>query len=276
MLNPSPLSDEIREKISFIHSGCPLTASYRYRAKMPAEALGIPLNRWGDGILVLSKPTEQEVSFASYYKKKGRTKIVADFCDDHFDRAHYRALLELADRIVVPTANMAGRIKWDTQIIPDPYEFEEVEPHCNGNRLLWFGHGSNLHSFQRIVPGLMDTFHLVSNVEGTIPWSMETMVNEFALADIVLMPATKDYKSPNRTVESIRQGCFVVAEPHPALEDFPGIWIGDIHEGIEWAKHNPQEANQRTKMAQEYVRNNFSPCIQATAWKNLLMELAST
>jgi hypothetical protein len=53
----------------------------------------------------------------------------------------------------------------------------------------------------------------------------------------VVIPATAPYKSANRAIEAIRQGCFVVAEPHPALEGFP-IYIGNIKHAIRQRKPN--------------------------------------
>jgi hypothetical protein len=237
----------------------------------------LSINDLSSDILIFSKPIEDDIDLAQNAKRKGK-KIVVDFCDDHFDRfSFYRAMLELADVITCPTKKMAEKIRWDAVVIHDPYEFDECEPHCGGDNLLWFGHKSNLNSFLRIFKQLGESpFRLVSNAPGTIQWSLETMKNEFSRADIVLMPFTKDYKSPNRTIESIRQGCFVVAEPHPSLDDIPGIWIGDIKEGIEWAKQHPLEANQRTKIAQDYVKKQFSPKIVASAWKKVLTELGCT
>jgi hypothetical protein len=90
------------------------------------------------------------------------------------------------------------------------------------------------------------------------------MLEEFARADIVVIPATAPYKSANRAIEAIRQGCFVVAEPHPALEGFP-IYIGNIKEGIEWTK--TQNMSQRILEAQNFVTAKFTPQTLIDKWK---------
>jgi hypothetical protein len=90
------------------------------------------------------------------------------------------------------------------------------------------------------------------------------MLKEFAKADIVIIPATDTYKSANRAIEAIRQGCFVVAEPHPSLEGFP-IYIGNIKKGIEWTRQN--NVNTQLLQAQLFVMENFSPQILQDAWK---------
>ena len=248
-------------------------ASYRYRAQTPAKELGASINDLEADCIIFSKPgTVGQVTLAHALKTQGKTVIV-DVCDDHLGDVTYQDLIRAADFVTCPTEAMAERLlPWaDATVIPDPYEFEEVEPHCKGHRLLWFGHGTNLYSLSRILPDLNGwPLTIVSNVPWAVQWSLEEMQRQFPIADMVVLPATADYKSPNRAIESIRQGCFVVAEPHPSLKGIPGIWIGNIKEGIEWARSNTQEANERTKWAQDSIRERYSPATQANAWRSLL------
>lgn len=266
--------------ISFIHPWGPGSASYRYRAAIPAAELGATINdAQTANVLIYSKPDGVDLMDVKRALGDGK-RVIADFCDDHFDRKEYRDMLRLADEVVCPTQYLADKIKVlgrEAHVIPDPYEYPQVEPHCNGANLLWFGHGSNIESINRL-DGLLDQpVFKVSNITGCHrQWSHEVMLEEFSFADIVLMPATAPYKSCNRTVEAVRQGCFVVAEPHPSLEGFPGIWIGDIKEGIEWARQHPQEANERTKLAQIYVSQMYAPRTVAFAWSRVIQGLAST
>jgi hypothetical protein len=258
----------LANEFSFHHLGNESMASYRYRCKIPAEGLGVPVNEEAD-IYILSKPSSFDMKKKNY---------VADFCDDHFDWPHYQVILKNALLVTCPTEAMKAIIRRQGReaiVIPDPYEYPLEEPHCNGGNLLWYGHGVNIGSIVRIFRKYPEYqgARVVSNVQGAIPWSYETMLEEFKLADIVLMPATKEYKSPNRTIEAIRQGCFVVAEPHPSINDFP-IFIGDIKEGVEWAKSNPQQANQMILEAQSYIER-YSPKIVIDAWRKTL-ESAST
>lgn len=270
---------KMKKSVSFIHNGDLTMASFRYRANNPASSIGASLNDLNAEVVIFSKPQASDIEHAKAIKADGR-KVVVDFCDDHFDWPHYHAMADIADMITCPTKEMA-RILFNhgyiAKIIPDAAEYPLMEPHCNGYNLLWYGHGSNIESLSRILHDISGYYiRVVSNIQNSIPWSLQGMLKEFELADIVLMPATKEYKSPNRTIEAIRQGCFVVAEPHPSINNFPGIWIGDIKEGIEWAVNNPQEARDRTKLAQKYVNSNFSQEHTANVWKKLLMELSST
>jgi hypothetical protein len=255
--------------ISFLHAGGPQMASYRYRVQIPAKSLDAEINQYPADILIFAKPMPHEVELARRAQAEG-SKIVADFCDDHFDEWHYEEMADIADLVTCATPVLAERADHPAYVVPDTYELDELEPHCAGGRLLWFGHKLNSYS---IVPFLdLEDLRIVSNTKGAIPWSTDTVEFELQCADIVLMPATAAYKSPNRTLEAIRSGCFVVAEPHPAINDFP-IWIGDIKEGIEWAKQNPSKANEMTKVAQAFVREKYSPEIQANAWRIALATL---
>lgn len=275
---------------SFVHFGNDSMASYRYRCRIPSAELKIPTNNFGAQVVVFTKPAPEEVAIAEKIQSEGR-KVVADFCDDHFDRPEYVTFARVADAITCPTKAMASRIEnillleheegrstkaQFAHVIPDPSEFPVKEPHCNGSKLLWFGHASNYPSLEHVMSQIDDyPLRIVSNRPDTIQWSMDIMPAEFARADIVIIPATAEYKSANRAVEAIRQGCFVVAEPHPSLNDFPGIWLGNIKEGIEWARQNPQLANERTKLAQAHVES-FAPERVASAWRSLFRELACT
>lgn len=261
------------DRVSFIHGGGPSMASYRYRAEIPAKETGASINDLTAGTLVFAKPTPEDLWEMGKAKARG-ARVIVDFCDDHFDWMHYQEALRLADLVTCPTEKMAEIIKGhgrEAVVIPDPYEYPELLPHCDGTNLLWYGHAVNRASLQRILPDL-DGYPLrvVSNFGGTIPWSPETMLREFVTADMVVIPKTDEYKSCNRAIEATRQGCFVVAEPHPSLNHFPGIWVGGIKEGIEWARQNPQAARQWTQSAQEYVKARFSPQTVASAWRSVI------
>jgi hypothetical protein len=261
--------------VSFIHRGGEEMASYRYRCQIPARELDAKVNDYDADILVFTKPIVGEDELMRRAIARGQT-VIADFCDDHFDSEYAgplcHAMAELADLITCPTEAMRDRLAelgYEAHVVIDPYEFGELEPHCNGPKCLWFGHGTNFKSLERVLPTIYAPLTVVSNIPLALPWSLETMREEFAKADIVLLPSTKSIKSPNRAIEAIRQGCFVVAEPHPSITDFPGIWIGNIAEGITWASQNPSSAREKTRLAQYFVSTRYAPRIQADAWRKL-------
>jgi len=258
--------NELNERTSFIHWGDKNAASWRYRAKIPAGDWASQNDLTAD-TLIFAKPQANELMDMARAKARGAW-VVVDFCDDHFDWLHYQEALRLADAVTCSTTEMARRIKdlgRDATVISDPYEYPEMPPHCNGVNLLWYGHHVNRESLQRILPDLEGyPLRVVSNFDGAIPWSKETMLEEFAQADIVVIPATAPYKSANRAIEAIRQGCYVVAEPHPALEGFP-IYIGNIKEGIEWTRQ--QNMNELVSKAQKFVTAKFTPQTLIDKWK---------
>ena len=256
------------KRTSFIHWGDKTIASWRYRAQIPSEGWAT-LNDFTADTLIFAKPEANELMHMARAKARGAW-VVVDFCDDHFDWVHYKEALRLADAVTCPTEAMAQIIKKhgrDAMVIADPYEYPEAKPHYNGVNLLWYGHGVNKKSLERIMPDLEGyPLRVVSNFGGTIPWSHETMLEEFARADIVIIPKTEEYKSPNRAIEAIRQGCFVVAEPQSSLKNFP-IWLGDIKEGIEWTKQ--QNVNELISKAQKFVTELYTPKILIDKWKTL-------
>jgi hypothetical protein len=231
------------------------------------------VNDLAANVLVFCKPQRQEVIEARVAISKGK-RIVVDICDDWLkEYPWYMEMIRMADAVTCPTHEMANRIYargTEPTIIPDPYEFEQAEPHCAGNRLLWFGHGTNIADLKAALPLLLSyPLRVVSNIPGTIPWSVPTLLDEMAHADIAVFPRYALYKSSNRAIEAIRRGCFVVAEPHPSLEGIPGIWVGNLKGGIEWASRNQGEANRMTGEAQNFASKYHSPSRIGSAWKTI-------
>lgn len=279
-------------RVSFIHKMSMDSASYRYRAFIPSQELGLTMNDLDASTLIFSKIEPQELMEMGRAKARGQ-RVIVDFCDDHFDWMHYAEALRLADAVTCSTDVLRERIAGlgrEATVIPDPWELPLRDPHClfrewetpfplDGPdaiygfkpRLLWFGHHVNRLSLQRILPDIEGyPLRVVSNFGGAIPWKREEMPEHFAWADIVLLPRTEIYKSANRAIEAIRQGCFVVAESHPAWNDIPGIWIGNIKDGIEWAQQNANECNRRISLSQSHIMERYSPKTVASAWKAVI------
>lgn len=171
-------------------------------------------------------------------------------------------------------------------------------------RLLWFGHGSNVGSIIDLLPdiGSLTTLcaveiHLVTSPHPVIAqlcaefnenyapactlrfseWSTDATWQALRDCDMVVIPIQKTdpsklVKSPNRVVEAIWAGRFVVANPIPAYQAFGDFtWLGnDIVDGIRWALEHPGEVKRRIAAGQEYVEKTCSPEVIARQWDTVL------
>jgi hypothetical protein len=115
-----------------------------------------------------------------------------------------------------------------------------------------------------------------TKVPDYIPWSMEAMKENLSSRNIVLLPTMKgaEYKSPNRLVNAMRSGCFVVAQDHPAHREFRKFaWVGNFATGIRWAKHFKDQLNDLVLEGQEYIRERYSPQTIGKKWADLFASM---
>lgn len=106
--------------------------------------------------VVVSKSFHSATEEVAKAARARGARIVADFCDDHFEHpehgAHYRRLAELAEHRVASTPAMAEVIRLQTglnaTVIGDPVEgprgMPMFAPRFPALRIAWFGHPSNL------------------------------------------------------------------------------------------------------------------------------------
>lgn len=259
-------------KVTFKHWGAK-SASGRYRAIIPSrELMSMGVERGNDWLVIGKHGWDWERETAGF----GR--VCFDVCDDHFDDHagdHYRLGIDLADMVTCNSLEMCRIIKAktgrDSVCIPDPYEQPEREPRVH-DHVLWFGHESNLGD---LLPWA-DRFAMLEVVTGggrpgVTWWSPRAMDEAFDRAGVVIIPTGKSMaKSGNRAIEAIRRGLFVVAGYLPAYADL-GVYIGDIGDGVEWALGHREEAMQRIKTSQDYVRDEYSPKRIAGLWKQALL-----
>lgn len=262
-------------KIQFL-SLPPELASSRYRQAIPARELASVGVEIGPGdILIASKHGWDPTDLPAH------RKLVFDVCDDHFADAygtHYRAMIARADAVTCNSEAMRFRIFQETgriaTVIPDPYEFDEVEPSW-GEGLLWFGHTSNLDDLERARPQLSGYRLTVicDGRPGTLAYSRETLLAELARCAIVALPTGKSpCKSANRMIEAIRRGKFVAANPLPAYEMFPQF-VGSLRERIDFAHKQQRRSLWMVRDAQQRVATAYRPSIIACEWYRVLASL---
>jgi hypothetical protein len=230
----------------------------------------------------------------------------------------YVALCGLADCITASTNAMAETIRQRTGrsaiVIDDPFEGPLGEPSFAPRRerlrLAWFGHPVNFDTIVAMMPSLMGlsqvqpvTLHVVSaagagNIEAFLldaegrnqpglctrftPWSPEATWLALSECDLVVVPSLPDVKklvkSPNRVVEPLRAGRFVIAYPLPSYQELREFaWLGaNMASGITWAMANKAAVLERITAGQNYVNHRFAPRAVALRWSSVLEQLVET
>lgn len=228
---------------------------------------------------------------------------------------HLRKMVAAVSGIIASTAKMAEIIRdhtgKDSMVIGDPVEGSRggpaFEPRFPFLKTLWFGHPTNLESLMKIMPELQQFSGTVpislkvvtSPVEGLrehlqqitrnsagrfslelVPWSIEATWKALSETNIVLIPSLdneqKSVKSPNRLVESLWAGRFVVAHPIPAYGRFDdAAWVGNsITEGIRFALDNPELVVKRIAKGQQLVSSHLSSYHIGQLWLRALGDTA--
>jgi glycosyltransferase involved in cell wall biosynthesis len=210
----------------------------------------------------------------------------------------------LADMILEKTGRTAT-------VISEPFEgprgSARWEPAGDRLKLLWFGHWANRSTLDAMIPDLLAfgarrplSLSIVTKAESDlgkafkqfnqshrhrlsmryIEWSPEALWRALADADAVVIPQqisdkVRNAKSPNRLVESMWAGRFVVASPIPAYREF-GAWAA-LHErmsdGLEWALAHGDELRGRIAEAQKYIESRYSPSAIGDLWEGVLKPL---
>jgi hypothetical protein len=238
--------------------------------------------------------------------------VCDDHFSDASDGEQHRAIVTEGDAVSVSSKFLAARVAETTSrpstVIADPYEGSRGEPKWAPGATIvatWFGHPSNLvglaKCFEQIRASGMP-MHLIvvtkgvrevidwcrwASVEGAPrlslefrEWSLQATDRALRQCDVALLPTLTDNryylsKGPNRLVESLWAGRFVVAHRLPAYEDF-GAWAwvnDDVAAGLAWAVGHPREIPGRIAAAQDYIAANFSPQSITRAWEMLLTQV---
>ena len=108
-------------------------------------------------------------------------------------------------------------------------------------------------------------------------WDYELQKQLVSKSDFVLLPVPNDnplvfsYKSPNRVIDSIAQGRYVVTTngvtSYEQFGDFIGL--GSLQKNIKWAMENPKDVISKIKEGQNYIQKYHSPQGIAKQWMSL-------
>jgi glycosyltransferase involved in cell wall biosynthesis len=236
---------------------------------------------------------------------------VFDICDDHFDRENgpfYEAMCKLSDALTCNSANMQERIYEVTgklaRIIPDPITFPKrdfKDVHVDTPNILWFGHKSNLPALIPWIDALPEGMEItvITNTAFAYPkvkaykWKPQLVEKLIAGYDIVVLPSHAGYdivvlpsqtdewakcKSPNRAVDAIQSGCYVVTDSkdiYGDLEMFVDIIKSpeELPEVIEYWKTHQTQIKERVEKGQEFIAEAYNDDVIIDGWLNVLKDL---
>ena len=228
---------------------------------------------------------------------------------------HFCRLVDLADQVIASTETMAEAIRTHTArhsiVITDPVEGPrgkpEFSPRLPALRVVWFGHPLNLDSLAAKADEVIDlsrrlpvrltvvtklstevidflktrfSHSLPHLVMDPIAWSMEATWKALADCDIAWIPTLdndkKAAKSPNRLLEPLWAGRFVVADPVPAYLPFADLVpIGKgLEQSVLEALKDPAATEQRTHAAQQRIARHHSLFACGKLWAQALGDTA--
>lgn len=279
------------------HAGQHL-ASHRMRVEIPAEVLNsyttfkTKISEKGDDtcdINIFHKHFRPEQNITDVVMLNDVSKIIFDVCDDWFDREfgeYYEAMCDAAHVITCNTPHMQNRIYEVTgrlaHICSDPISFPYHPPAVPVEEpsLLWYGHAVNIFS---VVPYFekLSNLTVITNLQLPIGkfkskfWKPGLVEKVIDLYDIVIIPAISTpeakFKSPNRAVDALHSGRFVIAESEEVYGELVKyIFLGPIEEGIKFYKNNPDKVKDMIKQGQQYVLDNYNHKTICEQWVSAL------
>ena len=108
-------------------------------------------------------------------------------------------------------------------------------------------------------------------------WDYELQKEMVSKSDFVLLPVPNNnplvisFKSPNRVIDSIAQGKYVITtygvNSYNQYGDFIGM--GSLKENVKYAVNNPKIVISKIKEAQKYIKKHHSPELIAKQWMSL-------
>lgn len=281
-------------------------ASSRLRALLPSKKFGKVISNISDvkddDVIVFSKKSSiPEIQ----YVVDRNIKFIFDICDDQFKDPVYVNLFSYAcsncDLIAVPTQKMKELVEYYTNkktfIVTDPYERGRRQPSFSPSdvlKIFFFGCVDNFSTvpWQDIVNGLA-SINLKFKIDAIInyqsmydvnesffqthEWSFDKQTKLLDECDLVFLPFKNNSKniatkSPNRIVESINRGKFVVTnwgvDSYNDFKDF--IFLDEydkLVDGILWSINNKEEVILKITDGQKYIDDNYSVDSVSETWK---------
>lgn len=294
-------------KVNYVTQENESAASYRLRIALPllnfSENIVPVLSDKPDlsaDIFVFQKHFggNQALVDAAILRDMGKT-VVFDVAGDHFDKelqGFYKEMCRQAAYITVPTEDMAIRVKEHTGktawVIPDAASFTQQPVYLRetGNPVLgWHGHCSNIFTLLPHIQYIKNKVIIITNNTHSIrrtpsnvdlvEWNLQTVEKALAKADIVFIPQNDKQaatnSSPNRIVDSIRAGKFVVTNNELLKQEFGEfIFIGDLEDGIKYYVTYPDFVKEAILAGQKYINETYSPKVVGQLWEDFFLDIS--
>lgn len=247
-----------------------------------------------DDIIVIAKIIDIK---GIKYLIDNKIKFIFDICDDKWNKHPelYNYACKNANLITTTCVQLQEHIKGYTgktaHIIPDPTERDFEEPKFNPGSHINFAYYGGRKSFSlfdwdKVVSMIKEvtnnfSIHVVTNKpdkaakrlqhlrdQGILhmnQWSFELQGQLVRECDFVLLPVPENMplvkvKSPNRVIDGISQGRYVITndgvESYQLLKDY--IHLGSIDQGLKWALNNREQVIEKIKQGQKYIKLNHS------------------
>jgi len=285
----------------------PARSSSRLRASIPAENYGKVISNIddiedGDVVVFSKKSSIPEIQ----YVVDRNIKFIFDICDDQFKDPVYVNLFKYACSnchiITVPTQKMKELAEYHTNkkvfVTLELYERDRKPPKFSPIdvlKILFFGSVDNFSTvpWKDIVNRLesnnvkfkidaiinyQSMYNINESFFQTHEWSFNKQTKLLDECDLVLLPFKNNSKnistkSPNRIVESINRGKFVVTnygvDSYNGFKDF--IFLDEydkLVDGILWSLNNKEEVIRKIIGGQKYIDHNYSVDSVSETWKH--------
>ena len=286
----------------------PARSSSRLRAFIPAENYGKVISNIddiedGDVVVFSKKSSIPEIK----YVVDRNIKFIFDICDDQFKDPVYVNLFKYACSnchvITVPSQKMKELVEHHTNkkvfVTLELYERNRKPPKfspIDALKILFFGSVDNFSTvpWKDIVNGLASNnvkfkidaiinyqsmYNINESFFQTHEWSFNKQTKLLDECDLVLLPFKNNSKnistkSPNRIVESINRGKFVVTnygvDSYNGFKDF--IFLDEydkLVDGILWSINNKEEVIQKIIGGQKCIDDNYSIDSVSETWKHV-------
>lgn len=232
-------------------------------------------------------------------------KVILDYTDNHLMirspmTSFYRSILPYVNIIITPSSKMSSIIsniwKGHIETVNDSIEVEihERKEHQNTDKILWFGHPTNLIyllSFLNKYKDIISHYSLsiITNQIGidyfnkfnktnikfkTYLWSIDMLLNKSKYSDLCIIPSDKNSPQKNgaghnRLITALALGMPVIATKIASYEQFEDYFIDDESTKIQDILNNPNIMMNKVLLAQKKIVPLFNKINLSKKWQGV-------